>query len=426
MTTQKTGADDFIEATRATAAEMKAQPRIEQWPVLAPEALHGLAGRIVAAVDPYTEADPVAVLAHVLAAVGNLVGPGPHARVQHDRHPCRLNVVLVGPTSKARKGSAWSTPRYMLSRVDGAWTQHRVKSGLSSGEGLIYNVRDPRRDGEALVDAGEADKRLFVLEPELAVTLKVIAREGNTLSGMIRQAWDSGDLATLTKNTPTQATGAHISIVGHITQDEVRRDLTATERANGFANRFLWLLVRRSKALPEGAAVPDQTLAPLIEALQRVVIFARSAGEVGRDADARGLWGEVYPGLSEGRPGLVGAITNRAEAQALRLSVLYAVLDGSLLIRPAHLYAALALWDFAEASAKLIFGDRLGAPVADNILAALRSRGPMTQTAISGLFGRNKPAAEIHQALGVLRHDGRVRCTPQDTDGRAATVWEAV
>jgi hypothetical protein len=63
-----------------------------RWPRLAPKALHGLAGRLVEAIDPYTEADPAATLAHTLAAVGNLIGPGPHARVQHDRHPCRLNV----------------------------------------------------------------------------------------------------------------------------------------------------------------------------------------------------------------------------------------------------------------------------------------------------------------------------------------------
>jgi hypothetical protein len=425
-TPKKIGADDFITATGATAAELRAQPRIEQWPTLAPEALYGLAGRIVTAIDPYTEADQVATLAHVLAAAGNAMGPGPHARVQHDPHPCRLDVAFVGVTSKGRKGLAWSTPRYILAQVDQGWVRDRVKTGLSSGEGLIYNVRDPRREGEDLVDAGEADKRLFVIEPELAVTLKVIAREGNTLSGLIRQAWDSGDLATLTKNTPLRATGAHISIVGHITEDEVRRDLTATERANGFANRFLWLLVQRSKALPEGTPVPDQMLAPLVEELRQVVDFARSAGEVGRDPATRALWAEVYPALSQGHPGLVGAITNRAEAQVLRLSVLYAVLDRSLLIRPAHLYAALAVWDYAEASARLIFGDRLGASLADRILAALRVRGPLSQAAISGLFGRNKPAADLHQALDVLLRDGRVRFTTKETDGRSATIWEAV
>lgn len=173
-----------------TRAMIAASPRARldpRWPRLAPEAFHGLAGRLVEAIDPYTEADPVATLAHTLAAVGNLIGPGPHARVQHDRHPCRLNVALVGRTGKGRKGTAWSTPRHLLAQIDPVWAARRVTTGLSSGEGLVYHVRDARQESlpvrergrvvghEAVeVDAGEPDKRLLVIEPELAVVLRVI------------------------------------------------------------------------------------------------------------------------------------------------------------------------------------------------------------------------------------------------------------
>ena len=311
-------------------------------------------------------------------------------------------------------------------------------TGLSSGEGLVYHVRDPRWEPQPIrergrvvghedvrVDAGEPDKRLLVIEPELAVVLKVIAREANTLSGLIRQAWDCGDLGTLTKHSPLRATGAHMSLIGHITEEEVRRSLTETERANGFANRFLWLLVRRSKALPEGAPVPDHALAPLIDALRQVVAFAQTAGELARDPEARALWNEVYPVLSEGEPGMVGAILNRAEAQVLRLSTLYAVLDRSAEIRTPHLRAALALWDYADQSARRIFGRRLGVPLADIILEALHARGPLTATAISGLFGRHRSAEEIHQALDLLRDLGLVVGHMEATGGRSATRWAA-
>jgi hypothetical protein len=425
-----------------TVEDSEQQPTLARidprWPRLAPEAFHGLAGRLVETIDPYTEADPVATLAHMLAAVGNLIGPGPHARVQHDRHPCRLNVALVGRTGKGRKGTAWSTPRHLLAQVDPAWAARRVTTGLSSGEGLVYHVRDARRESLPVrergrvvgheyveVDAGEPDKRLLVIEPELAVVLRVIAREANILSGLIRQAWDAGDLGTLTKHSPLRATGAHVSLIGHITEEEVRRYLTETERANGFANRFLWLLVRRSKALPEGAPVPDTVLVPLFDALREVVVFAGTVGELRRDAEASVLWREVYPVLSEGEPGMVGAILNRAEAQVLRLSTLYAVLDGSAEIRVAHLRAALALWDYAERSARRIFGRRLGVPLADVLLEALRARGPLTSTAISGLFGRHRSAEELHQALDLLRDLGLVASRVEATGGRSATLWAA-
>jgi hypothetical protein len=424
-----------------TRAMIVASPRTRldpRWPRLAREAFHGLAGHLVEAIDPYTEADPVATLAHTLAAVGNLIGPGPHARVQHDRHPCRLNVALVGRTGKGRKGTAWSTPRHLLAQVDPAWAARRVTTGLSSGEGLVYHVRDARRESlpvrergrvvgheDMEVDAGEPDKRLLVIEPELAVVLRVIAREANILSGLIRQAWDAGDLGTLTKHSPLRATGAHVSLIGHITEEEVRRYLTETERANGFANRFLWLLVRRSKALPDGAPVPDEVLAPLLDALRQVVAFSETVGELGRDGAARALWREVYPALSEGEPGMVGAILNRAEAQVLRLSTLYAVLDCSPEIRVTHLRAALSVWAYAESSARRIFGRRLGVPLADVLLEALRARGPLTATAISGLFGRHRSAEELHQALDLLRDLGLVASRVEATGGRSATLWAA-
>jgi hypothetical protein len=216
-----------------------------------------------------------------------------------------------------------------------------------------------------------------------------------------------------------------VSLIGHITEEEVRRYLTETERANGFANRFLWLLVKRSKALPDGAPVPDAVLAPILDALRQVVAFSETVGELSRDAEARTLWREVYPTLSEGESGMVGAILNRAEAQVLRLSTLYAVLDRSAAIGVAHLRAALALWDYAERSARRIFGRRLGMPLADVLLEALRARGPLTATAISGLFGRHRSAEELHQALDLLRDLGLVERRAEETGGRPATLWVA-
>ncbi len=436
----KLGVDDYIVRTGAVKGDLENLPRVEAWPTLAREALYGLPGRIVETIDPYTEADPVATLVHTLVGVGNLIGPVAHACVQHDRHPGRLNALLVGRTGKGRKGTSWSTLRHLLGQLDDEWARFRVKTGLSSGEGLIYNVRDARSEKQPIrekgrvvgyedvrLDEGEEDKRLLIIEPEFAVTLRVIARENNTLSGILRQAWDSGDLATLTKNSPLRATSAHISIIGHITVEEIRRYLTETERANGFANRFLFCLVRRSKCLPESEPVPDGKLAPLVKELREVVAFAAALeGEIARDEAARAVWAEVYPALSEETPGLVGAILNRAEAQVLRLSVLYAVLDRSRVIKPDHLKAALALWDYAEASARRIFAERLGAPVADLILEHLRTQGPMTETVISALFGRHKPAAEIQAALNYLENLRKARSHEVQTEGRSATVWEAV
>jgi hypothetical protein len=139
-----TGASSSTDETGQGATTQNHDPIIPLWPELEDAALYGLAGDIVKTIDPYTEADKVAVLLNVLTAFGNCINSAPHARVQHDNHPARLFVVQVGDTSKGRKGTGWSTPRYLFSLCDEDWSKPRVKSGLSSGEGLIYNVRDPR------------------------------------------------------------------------------------------------------------------------------------------------------------------------------------------------------------------------------------------------------------------------------------------
>lgn len=149
---------------------------------------------------------------------------------------------------------------------------------LSSGEGLIHAVRDPtvRRDKEGeetLEDEGVTDKRLLALEPELAAALKVASRQGNIVTAVIRQAFDGEKLQTLTRNNPQKATGAHVSMIGHITKNELLRYLTETEVANGFANRFLWIMMRRSKEPPFGGQWDEVDTAALAGRLKAALAF---------------------------------------------------------------------------------------------------------------------------------------------------------
>jgi Protein of unknown function (DUF3987) len=407
-------------------------PGPPSWPMLAEEALWGLPGDIVAEVEPHTEADRVAVLSSLLAAIGNAIGRGAYFRVGADVHHLKLNVGLVGDTSKGRKGMSWGYAREFMHATDERWTKERVLHGLSSGEGLIYVVRDrvegENKKGETVVlDEGVEDKRLLVLEPELAGVLKVMSREGNTLSPIIRQAWDDGTLQTLTKNSPMKATDAHVSIIGHITRSELLRHLTETEAVNGFANRFIWLMVRRSKVLPFGGEWHKVDIAPLVRRLCSALEFGSAPVLITWGDSARDIWRKVYGPLSEGELGLFGAVVGRAEAQVMRLAALYAVMDESHEIEREHLLAALALWDYSEKSAQYIFGDATGDPVADQILSALRAAGKdgMTRTEISNLFRRNMSSERIAQALSLLLAAGRVRSKKQETGGRQAERWYA-
>lgn len=131
-------------------------------------------------------------------------------------------------------------------------------------------------------------------------------------------------------------------------------------------------------------------------------------GEVTFDEAAGNMWDTVYIGLETGRTGLLGKVTQRASPYVLRLSCLYALLDCSETVRREHLEAALALWKYAEDSARYIFGERSGDRVADDLRRALsEAEGDgLTRTDINNLFGRNVSAARISGALASLAKAG--------------------
>src|SRR5262249_49870258 len=233
--------------------------------------------------------------------------------------------------------------------------------------------------------------------------------EGNTLSVFIRQAWDTGTLATLTRHSPLRATGAHVSVIGHITTQELGKYLDQNELFNGFANRFLWLLVRRSKLLPDGGRGLD--LSALGARLGYALATARDVGPMARGQAADRLWHDAYPRLTADRGGLYGAVTGRAEGQGRRLWMLYALLGGQGGIGQQHLRAALAVWSYADASAGIIFGAEPEDPLVTLVLGKLEQAGAagMTRTELHGAFGRNISAVKLLEALAKLRDRGDAR-----------------
>lgn len=413
------------------------------------EAYYGIAGRFTRLVEPHTEADPSFLLIQFLAWSGNILGRRAYIWAGGDKHYPNLFLCGVGPTSVGRKGSATSPILIFFSDIDRNWVLS-VQSGLSSGEGLIWAVRDPvyrvekisQGKGipadyqEVLVDAGVNDKRLLIYQSEFQGVLQVMRRQGNTLSSLIRDAFDRGNLSSLTKNSPAKATDAHISIVANITRDELLRYLLSDEIDNGFANRFLWACSCRSKCLPEGGKMWQVIRSAEWRSLQDEFRTRLSVieGEITRDAEAADLWGYddrpevgVYRQLTQERYGVYGAVTSRAAALTLRLSLIYALLDGSAEIRREHLLAALEVWRYCDESARYIFGDASGDPTADEIMAALQ-RAPegMTRTDIQAMYARHRSASEIARALTALLRAGRVTYQRRQTDGRPVEVWHVV
>ena len=393
-------------------------PDNDSWPAPpADAAFAGLAGEIVDVLAPSTEADPTAILVQLLVAAGSALGRHPHYRVGAARHGTNEFAILVGPSGSGRKGSSWDAVGAVVATVDEAFVTDRVAGGLSSGEGLIYHVRDGQH-------GPPCDPRLLVIEPEFASVLKTSSREVNTLSPVLRNAWDGRVLQVITKHDPVRASGAHVSIIGHITADELLRYVSGLEMANGFINRFLIIAVRRVRLLPEGGEPDQAALAPLLARLQDALRRAATPKALGFDAQARTLWWDTYSHLSAPRPGLLAAVLGRPEAHVVRLALIYALLDGQDAIGIGHLKGALALWDYTARSAAYVFADSLGDRVADEIWRAICDHdSPITRSQIRDLFERNKTKTQIDAALGALVAAGRIERRTLPGRGRPVEVW---
>ena len=84
----------------------------------------------------------------------------------------------------------------------------------------------------------------------------------------------------------------------------------------------------------------------------------------------------------------------------------------------------LALWEYVEASARYVFGDSMGDPIADDILRALRNAPDgLSRNDIRELFQRHQSSGRIGQALALLLQHGRVRVEQKNTSGRPAEWW---
>lgn len=392
-------------------------------PSLHDAALYGLVGRVVEAISPETEAHPAALLLHLLTFFGNAVGRNPHWTAEATRHALNLFVVLVGSTSMGRKGTAQGHIKSIFQSVEPEWAARCMRSGLSTGEGLIYHIRDPIGR-----DEGIDDKRLLAIEPEFARVLKVASREGNTISTTLRQAFDGENLSTLTRNDPLRATNAHISLIGHITRGELIARLEATEAASGFGNRFLWAHVHRVSELPSGGDMPHlaRVLSPLQRELRDIVQWAQTCeSEIRRTSEGEEFWTELYPYLTREAEGLVGALTSRAAPLVMRVASLYGLLDGSLEIHPHHLGAATAVWQYCQDSVRQIFGETTGHLDADKILKALshRSTGLSRHGLIRDVFHNHISRESLQIALDLLLGRNLVVRHVQKTKGRPREMF---
>jgi hypothetical protein len=374
------------------------------------EAFYGIAGDVVNAILPHSEASAEALLVQFLVAFGNMIGYLP---VCHQAAPHRLNefVVLVGDTATSRKGTSWRAIESFLGAIDPQWTSDRVRDGCQSSESIIHLIRDPSTrkgpGGRPVNDPGVADKRLLLFEEEFARLLVVSARPGSTISPVMRKLWDGTHRIHVESKTAAEcATDPHVSVIAHCTRLEILRILSESENTNGFSNRFLWTATRRSKDLSHPRGINwRKDCAGIIKSIAQVYSLVSDPFEMSWTPKGAKAWDDFYRSCNQNRcNGIVGSIMGRAEAHTLRLAMIYAALDGTKLIDQFHLEAAAAVWDYCVKSILWCFGDKTGNSKADKLLWELR-RNPqgIKRTEIyHDVFNCNISSTDLNIALSEL------------------------
>ena len=401
-------------------------------PTLKPPAYHGLIGDFLQGVSPLTEATEPAMLAHLLPAIGMLVGPKPHTH-SGGRQPARLNSVVVGPSGTGRKGTASGIIANMMKAVDEEFWNNQHVSGLSSGEGLINKLADYwETDKDGNKEKITVEKRLFVLEPEFSRVLAQIRREGNILSQIVRDAYDSGDLCTLTVNARV-ANATHVAIVGHITPEELAQRFNHIEMANGFGNRFMWFYTKSENMIVDLEPIPDEHTQPMEKRLRTLYDKANKLKRPMRvklTKQAKELWHHIYEETWEEKPGMVGCMTARNSVAIMRSALVYCLFDTWKNKAPTmnlkHLEAGQAVCQYSQATVEQLFDNTVYDPLAVRALELL-ANGPLTRSDFNRHLSKAQKEA-LNDVLQSLAEQNLVECQVLQSGkaGRPAELWQLI
>jgi hypothetical protein len=427
------------------------------WPDrIRPTGMYGIAGEYVRLVAPYTEADPNAILLCFLVFAGHLMGRNFFIRVDAKRHCGNLYGAIVGATATGRKGTAVNMAETFFTEGDLAPGLMQVMRGLSTGEGVMWLIRDPiespvydrktKKTEMRITDPGIPEKRMIIILDEFQQGLSAMRRKDSILASTMRCLWDNDHAEASSKNSPAKVrAGAHVSMLAGISPSELLQIIDRWDAENGTLNRILWCCSIAHQRRPESSGLLEVMESPEWKDLQnrfnQNIAHTGSPVELFRDADAQDDWGRNeasdrgrYRELMRPRTGKWGAVTARAAQQVMRIALLHAVINGhrnaerrrqiTLTVQD----AAAEAWRYCDESARQIFSWYTD-PDQDRILRALQQAGPkgLTRTEIRDLWpNKDKPAKEIQAALTGLARGGLANFKSEPSGGRPTERWWAL
>jgi hypothetical protein len=386
-------------------------------PVADPGMFTGLLGEIAEEASQGIEADKVGIYGCLLAEAGMLAGRKPHVMIGDRRHPLLIWPLLMGRTGSGRKGDAMASATRPMGmaflELDGL-----TVTGLSTGEGLIWHIRDPDDKG-----GGTDDKRLLIYEEELGHIIAVSGKEGSTLSGVLRKAWDGGRLQSLTKNNPYIASWSHTAVIAAITPAEFRARVSNRDLSSGLWNRYLPLFVERRQLIANPEGMSEALLAEFGEDISKAVNLVASRGSIGLSRQASELLeDELYPEFADlaDEEGRVADFMERSASYLRRISALTSALTGRREVPPADLESAACLVRYSIASARYALDPGKRDPRLDRLRRAVDEAYPagLSGEQVRDIFNRHLTKAELLRLVKRLCEEDEYEKSKVPTGGR--------
>ena len=273
---------------------------------------YGIAGDIVQRISTHCEAHPAGMLVDLLVSFGCMIGRGPYFSVNETEHYTNEFVIRVGDSSTSRKGTGRDVIDKVLKQVDPTF-KDRITSGFGSAEAIINQIRDSTMEtrqskvkgvmvSEQHLNRGVDDKRLFIREGEAASILVLADKKESFASVVLRNCWDGQPLRNIVKgktaeglSNSAKCESPHVSISGDTTIHELRARMPKGADENGFANRFLFPYVCRTKECPNGGPRLDWSARRFEQLRCKTLRWAKTVKHVSMTDAARQWWCSPLP-----------------------------------------------------------------------------------------------------------------------------------
>lgn len=415
-------------ATRVYAEDVElAMPAIQPFPTgPADIAFVGLAGEAIESLESLTSASRVGMLTVLLSAWGGLFGT---RGMYHGEQPSVVFAVLIGETGRARKGTTTSAVwTALVHALTSGFVSVPIGSsrwdGLASGEALVRILADAKGGDQAKPVYG-----LIVEEEFERLLRRMRSSDGyqSTLDTYLRQAFDARMIQHVTAAKTVRVQPPYgVSIVGNVTRETLRQNVSPDMARSGFANRFLWMPIAE-RDVDIAGNVPWRFAGGIQAALQDARAAWVGGSTVELEPAALDLLNDYGQHLRD-LPGMVGAMGARLHVIASRVALIHAALDRSAQIGVDLVDRAIALTEYARSGLRWSFRDDLGDEDANALYSACLAAVPdgLSTRSAQAVIGRSGRFMKARDLLLENQYITLHKASTNPQGGRPAIMLRAV